>query len=105
MTRIDNDPFALAEQVASWGESPQVVLEATYGWYWAADVLAEAGAPGHLPPPLGGKGFPYRRGGKNERDPAGVAGPRRVGGVPAGAGGRPRAPPARGAGGAPSRPL
>lgn len=32
MTRIDNDPFVLAEQVASWGEAPQVVLEATYGW-------------------------------------------------------------------------
>jgi hypothetical protein len=31
MVRIDNDPFTLAEQVASWGESPQVVLEATYG--------------------------------------------------------------------------
>ena len=31
-TRIVNDPFTLAEQVATWGESPQVVLEATYGW-------------------------------------------------------------------------
>ena len=30
--RIDNDPSNLAEQVASWGESPEVVLEATYGW-------------------------------------------------------------------------
>src|SRR6266540_2383083 len=40
--RIDNDPFELARLVASWGESPEVVLEATYGWYWAADVLAEA---------------------------------------------------------------
>jgi transposase len=60
-TRIDNDPFALAEQVASWGEAPQVVLEATYGWYWAADVLAEAGAQVHLAHPLGVKGFAYRR--------------------------------------------
>ncbi len=32
MVRIDNDPFELATQVASWGENPQVVLEATYGW-------------------------------------------------------------------------
>jgi hypothetical protein len=31
ITRIDNDPFALAEQVAGWGDAPQVVLEATYG--------------------------------------------------------------------------
>jgi hypothetical protein len=30
--RIDNDPFELAQLVASWGESPEVVLEATYGW-------------------------------------------------------------------------
>jgi hypothetical protein len=30
--RIDNDPFELARQVTSWGEAPQVVLEATYGW-------------------------------------------------------------------------
>ena len=59
--RIDNDPFELAQQVASWGESPEVVLEATYGWYWAADVLAEAGANVHLAHPLGVKGFAYRR--------------------------------------------
>jgi transposase len=38
-----------------------VVLEATYGWYWAADVLAEAGANVHLAHPLGVKGFAYRR--------------------------------------------
>ena len=57
-TRIDNDPFALAEQVAGWGEAPQVVLEATYGWYWAADVLVEAGAQVHLAHPLGVKGLP-----------------------------------------------
>jgi hypothetical protein len=44
-----NEPFELANrQVASWGESPEVVLEATYGWYWAADVLTEAGATVHL---------------------------------------------------------
>ena len=59
--RIDNDPFELAQMVASWGESPEVVLEATYGWYWAADVLAEAGAAVHLAHPLGVKGFAYRR--------------------------------------------
>ncbi len=59
--RIDNDPFELARQVVSWGESPEVVLEATYGWYWAADVLAEAGAVVHLAHPLGIKGFAYRR--------------------------------------------
>ena len=30
--RIDNDPVALVAQMASWGEAPEVVLEATYGW-------------------------------------------------------------------------
>lgn len=30
--RIDNDPFDLADQAASWGEAPEMVLEATYGW-------------------------------------------------------------------------
>jgi hypothetical protein len=59
--RIDNDPFTLAGEVAKWGASPEVVLEATYGWYWAADVLADAGAVVHLAHPLGVKGFAYRR--------------------------------------------
>ena len=38
-----------------------MVLEATYGWYWAADVLEEAGAEVHLAHPLGVKAFTYRR--------------------------------------------
>ena len=25
------------------GEAPEVVLEATYGWYWAADAMKERG--------------------------------------------------------------
>jgi transposase len=36
------------------------VLEATYGWYWAADTLAEAGAEVHLAHPLGVKAFTSR---------------------------------------------
>ena len=51
--QIDNDPLALAEVVARSGECPEVVLEATYGWYWAADVLAELGANVQLAHPLG----------------------------------------------------
>jgi hypothetical protein len=31
--RTDNDPMALASEIAKAGENPQVVLEATYGWY------------------------------------------------------------------------
>jgi transposase len=38
-----------------------VVLEASYGWYWAADALAGLGAHVHLAHPLGVKAFSYRR--------------------------------------------
>jgi transposase len=80
--RIDNDPFELARQVASWGESPEVVLEATYGWYWAADVLADAGATVHLAHPWGVKGFAYRRVKNDERDAADLADLLRMGRLP-----------------------
>jgi transposase len=71
--RIDNDPMALAEQIAQAGENPQVVLEATYGWYWAVDVLQDAGAEVHLAHPLGVKGFAYRRVKNDVRDAADLA--------------------------------
>jgi hypothetical protein len=61
MVRIDNEPMVLAAEIAKAGEQPDVVLEATYGWYWAADALADAGAGVHLAHPLGSKGFAYRR--------------------------------------------
>jgi hypothetical protein len=61
VVRIDNDPVALGLEIAKAGESPEVVLEATYGWYWAADVLAEAGARVHLAHPLGVTAFAHRR--------------------------------------------
>jgi transposase len=80
--RIDNDPYELAALVASWGESPEVVLEATYGWYWAADVLAEAGAKVHLAHPLGVKAFSYRRVKNDERDAADLADLLRMGRLP-----------------------
>lgn len=82
VVRIDNDPFTLAQQVASWGESPEVVLEATYGWYWAADVLAEQGAVVHLAHPLGVKGFAYRRVKNDELDARDLADLLRMGRLP-----------------------
>ena len=51
--RIDNDPIALAAEVAKAGEHPEVVIEATYGWYWAVDVLQDLGANVHLAHPSG----------------------------------------------------
>jgi transposase len=63
----------LAVQTAKAGEHPEVVLEATYGWYWAVDVLADVGAQVHLAHPLGVKGFAYRRVKNDERDAADLA--------------------------------
>src|SRR5690349_9953296 len=80
--RIDNDPLTLAQLVTGWGESPEVVLEATYGWYWAADVLAVAGAVVHLAHPLGIKGFAYRRVKNDERDAADLCDLLRMGRLP-----------------------
>jgi transposase len=80
--RIDNDPVALAWEIAKAGERPEVVLEATYGWYWAADVLAEAGASVHLAHPLGVKGFAYRRVKNDVRDAADLADLLRMGRLP-----------------------
>jgi transposase len=58
------------------------VLEATYGWYWAADTLAELGAKVHLAHPLGVKGFSYRRVKNDERDAADLADLLRMGRLP-----------------------
>jgi transposase len=71
--RIVNDPERLAAVMARAGEAPEVVLEATYGWYWAADALAELGAHVHLAHPLGVKAFEYRRVKNDERDAADLA--------------------------------
>ena len=49
--RIVNEPFELAEVIALCGEAPQVVIEATYGWYWAVDLLQDLGAVVHLANP------------------------------------------------------
>jgi transposase len=49
--RIDNDPVNLAAAVADAGEDVDVILEATYGWYWAADLLTEVGCSVHLAAP------------------------------------------------------
>ena len=47
VVQISNDPEYLRAVMARAGEAPEVVLEATYGWYWAADTLAELGANVH----------------------------------------------------------
>src|SRR5262249_25837103 len=37
--RIANDALGLVEQVSRAGADCEVVIEATYGWYWAVDLL------------------------------------------------------------------
>jgi transposase len=51
--RIVNDPIALSLAVAEAGPDPEVVVEATYGWYWAVDLLQANGARVHLAHPQG----------------------------------------------------
>jgi len=80
--RISNDPEYLREVMTRAGEAPEVVLEACYGWYWAADTLAELGATVHLAHPLGVKMFSYRRLKNDERDAADLADLLRMGRLP-----------------------
>jgi transposase len=80
--QISNDPEYLRQVMARAGERPEVVLEATYGWYWAADCLAELGASVHLAHPLGVKMFSYRRVKNDERDAADLADLLRMGRLP-----------------------
>jgi transposase len=49
------------------------VLEATYGWYWAADLLQACGARVHLAHPLGVKMFGYQRVKTDARDSTNLA--------------------------------
>ena len=80
--RIENSPAALRVVLARAGNNPRVVVEATYGWYWAVDVLEAAGAEVHLAHPLGVKAFSYRRVKNDERDCADLADLLRLGRLP-----------------------
>jgi len=80
--RISNDPEYLRAVMTRAGEAPDVVLEACYGWYWAADTLAELGAHVHLAHPLGVKMFSLRRVKNDQRDAADLADLLRLGRLP-----------------------
>lgn len=80
--RIDNDATALAAQLALAGPAPEVAMEATLGWYWAADVIAECGARLHLAHPLGIKAFAYQRVKKDHSDARLLADLLRMGRLP-----------------------
>src|SRR3954467_7983601 len=80
--RIANDPGTLAEVISRAGEAPEVVLEATYGWYWAVDTLQAVDAKVHLAHPLGVKGFAYRRVKNDVRDASDLPDLLRMGRLP-----------------------
>jgi transposase len=80
--RITNSAAELRREMARAGKHPRVVLEATYGWYWAADVLEAAGAEVHLAHPLGVKAFTYRRVKNDVKDAADLADLLRMGRLP-----------------------
>jgi transposase len=65
--RIANDPVALSLAVAEAGENAEVVIEATYGWYWAVDLLQADGHRVHLAHPSGND-WGNRRVKNDERD-------------------------------------
>src|SRR6266699_2278101 len=65
--RIANDPWMLLEQVTTAGADAEVVIEATYGWYWAVDLLRDAGFSVHLAHPSGND-WGKRRVKNDERD-------------------------------------
>jgi transposase len=80
--RIVNDADRLTDVITRAGENAEVVLESTYGWYWAVDALQGVGASVHLAHPLGVKAFEYRRHKDDFRDSIDLADLLRMGRLP-----------------------
>jgi transposase len=70
--KVHNDPLAFLQAVTKDARELEVALEATYGWYWAADLLQAEGANVHLVHPLG-LHWDSRRVKNDERDAAELA--------------------------------
>ena len=81
VVRIDNDPVALAAALAEAGPDPEVAIEATYGWYWAVDLLQAEGANVHLVNPSG-LHWDTRRVKNDYKDCQGLAARLRLGALP-----------------------
>ena len=65
--RVDNEPSLLAKEVSAAPVGSEVIVEATYGWYWAVDLLEEMGYSVHLANPHGND-WGHRRVKNDERD-------------------------------------
>ena len=67
-----NDAWRLLEVVSAAGPGAEVVVEATYGWYWAVDLLRDAGFWVHLAH-RSGNDWGNRRVKNDERDASDLA--------------------------------
>ncbi len=65
--RINNDPVWFVQEVSKAPKGSDVVIEATYGWYWAVDLLGDLGYVVHLSNPHGND-WGHRRVKNDERD-------------------------------------
>jgi transposase len=65
--RVSNEPMNFAEKVSAAPMGSDVIIEATYGWYWAVDLLKEMGYTVHLANPHGND-WGHRRVKNDERD-------------------------------------
>jgi transposase len=65
--RIDNTPMNLLGALPPPAEGVEVVVEATYSWYWAVDLLQDNGYAVHLSHPSGND-WGHRRVKNDERD-------------------------------------
>ena len=83
--RIPNDPVAMSIAVAEAGEGAEVAFEATYGWYWLADLLKTDGHHLHLAHPLAMRGMTSNRRVKTDwKDATLLADVLRMGSLPEG---------------------
>lgn len=65
--RVVNDPARFAEAISAAPAGSDVIIEATYGWYWAADLVRDLGYRVHLANPHGND-WGHRRVKNDERD-------------------------------------
>jgi transposase len=79
--RVPNDPSEIAAAVAEAGEDAEVIVEATYGWYWVVDMLDAAGYSVRLANPQG-LNWGQRRVKNDERDALDLADMARLGRLP-----------------------
>ena len=81
-TRIDNSPATFRHELERAGTDLDVAMEATFDWYWAADVIQAHGARLHLAHPLGINGYENRRVKNDDRDATLLADLLRMGRLP-----------------------